>query len=72
MKAARIYGYGGPESVVVESVDIPVPAAEQVLVRVAAAGVNPVDWKIREGYLKQTLPLNFSFTLGWDAAVTRL
>ena len=43
---------------VVESIDIPVPAAEQVLVRVAAAGVNPVDWKIREGYLKQTLPLN--------------
>ncbi len=70
MQAARIYGYGGPESVVVENVDIPVPTAEQVLVRVVAAGVNPVDWKIREGYLRQTLPLNFPLTLGCDAAGT--
>ena len=51
MKAARIHSFGGPEVVAVEEVALPRPKPDEVLVRVHAAGVNPVDWKIREGHL---------------------
>lgn len=66
MKAARIYGYGGPSAVVVEEMDQPVAGPGEVVVRVAAAAVNPVDWKLREGFLRQQLHLRFPFTLGCD------
>ena len=69
MKAVRIHAFGGPEVLQLEDVARPVPAADEILIKVYASGVNPVDWVIREGsnealrsYL--TLPL----TLGWDAA----
>ena len=69
MKAVRIHAFGGPEVLQIEEVARPVPAADEILIKVSASGVNPVDWAIREGgpdamraYL--TLPL----TLGWDAA----
>ncbi len=50
--------------------DLPVPeiGTGEILVRVKAAGVNPVDWKIREGYLKDLFPCEFPIILGWDAA----
>lgn len=69
MKAVRIHAFGGPEVLRLEDVARPVPAADEILVRVYASGVNPADWTVREGgndvlrsYL--TLPM----TLGWDAA----
>ena len=69
MKAVRIHAFGGPEVLQLEDVARPVPAADEILIKVYASGVNPVDWVVREGgndvlrsYL--TLPL----TLGWDAA----
>src|SRR6516225_1592846 len=49
MKAACIHAFGGPEVLRVEEVPKPEPQSEQILVHVRAAGVNPVDWKIREG-----------------------
>jgi NADPH:quinone reductase-like Zn-dependent oxidoreductase len=49
MKAARIHRYGGNEEVVIEEVAALAPGAGEVQVRVHAAGVNPVDWKIRSG-----------------------
>jgi NADPH:quinone reductase-like Zn-dependent oxidoreductase len=52
MKIARIYEYGGPENIVIEEAAAPVPGAGQVLVRVAAGSVNPVDWKVCAGALK--------------------
>ena len=42
------------------------PAAGKILVNIKAAGVNPVDWKIREGYFQQMMRLQFPFTLGMD------
>lgn len=51
MKAVHIHEMGGPEVLRYEEVPIPEPGAHEVLVRVHAAGVNPVDWKIREGDL---------------------
>ncbi|MDO7851161.1 NADP-dependent oxidoreductase [Hymenobacter convexus] len=69
MKAVRIHAFGGPEVLQIEEIARPVPAVDEILVKVHASGVNPVDWVVREGgndalraYL--TLPL----TLGWDAA----
>lgn len=53
MKAVRIHQFGGPEVLRYEEAPMPEPKANQILVRVHAAGVNPVDWKIREGVLGQ-------------------
>ena len=69
MKAVRIKEFGGPEVMKFEEVARPVPAADEILVKVYASGVNPVDWVIRNGDNESlrsyiTLPL----TLGWDAA----
>ena len=46
------------------------PSDEKVLVKVKAAGVNPIDWKIREGYMQQMIPLQFPSTLGMDFSGT--
>jgi len=57
MKAVHIDEMGGPEVLKYEDVPRPEPGVGEVLVRVHAAGVNPVDWKIREGYMgKIALP----------------
>ena len=68
MKSAQIKKYGGSEVVeITQNTSTPnVPAAGKVLVTIKAAGVNPVDWKIREGYFQQMIPLQFPFTLGMD------
>lgn len=66
MKAAQIKTYGGYE--IIEIVDIPQPFPKkgQVLVEVYAASINPFDWKIRSGYLKEHISLQFPVTLGGD------
>jgi NADPH:quinone reductase-like Zn-dependent oxidoreductase len=67
MKAARIHKYGGPEVLQYEDAPRPkVAAATEVLIRVHAAGVNPIDWKVREGYLQDFFPHSFPLILGWD------
>jgi NADPH:quinone reductase-like Zn-dependent oxidoreductase len=66
MKAVCIYSYGGPEVLVYEDAPRPHPAAGEVLVRIHAAGINPVDWKIREGHLDKMLHHTFPLVLGWD------
>jgi hypothetical protein len=55
MKAVRIHEFGGPETLKHEDVQLPAPAAGEVLVHACASGVNPVDWKVRAGYLKLAL-----------------
>ncbi|MFE6870705.1 NADP-dependent oxidoreductase [Kitasatospora sp. NPDC057692] len=68
MKAIAIHRYGGPD--VVEYTDLPDPKVgpDSVLVQVRAAGVNPVDWKVREGRLDGLLDAHFPLVMGWDAA----
>lgn len=68
MKAAQISQYGGPEVVTVNEVEKPVAGAGQVLVEVQSASLNPFDSKLREGYMKDRIPLQFPFTLGGDIA----
>ena len=57
MKALRFHEYGGPEVLRIEDVPVPEPETGEVLVRVSGSGVNPVDWKVREGHLGKDFPL---------------
>lgn len=64
MKAAAIDRYGGNEQVKVRDLPAPVPGPTQVLIDVHAAGVNPVDFKVRGGKLKAVRKVTFPFILG--------
>ncbi|MHC1550730.1 NADP-dependent oxidoreductase [Phyllobacterium sp. K27] len=66
MKAVRISGYNAAPSL--EEIAKPVPAAGEVLIRVKAAGLNPLDVKLHRGYMEQFFPLQFPYTLGTDLA----
>jgi alcohol dehydrogenase len=69
MKSARMKGYGSSSEVIEINENTPAPSdpsAGKVLVKVKVAGVNPVDWKIREGYMRQMIPLQFPSPLGMD------
>jgi NADPH:quinone reductase-like Zn-dependent oxidoreductase len=68
MKAVRMHSYGGPEVLVYEDAPRPELRDDDLLIRVHAAGVNPVDWKIREGYLQQPMPRDLPCILGWDVS----
>lgn len=68
MKAVVIEAFGGSEQVKIADVPKPEPAANEVLIELAYTSVNPVDWKLREGMLKDLLPHRFPVILGWDAA----
>jgi len=66
MKAIRIHEFGGPEVLSIDDVDIPKPGKDEVLVKIHATSVNPVDWKIRAGLRKEKFPSTFPLTIGWD------
>ena len=68
MKAVRIHEYGGPEVLRYEDAPRPVVKPDEVLIRVHAAGVNPVDWKVRQGYAKDRLKYSMPFIPGWDVS----
>ena len=68
MRALRIHGYGGADVMRIEDVPVPQPSSGEVLVRVRAASVNPIDWKMRQGLLARIFPLQFPRTLGRDCA----
>lgn len=66
MKAVRIHAYGGPEVLRYEDVSVPEPGPGEVRVRVCAVGVNPMDWMVREGYLREVVPYPLPLVPGWD------
>lgn len=68
MKAIRIHEYGNGDTLVYEDAPMPEPGPGEVRIRVHAAAVNPVDWKIREGYLAEMLKYTMPLTLGWDVS----
>ncbi|MBI2298532.1 MAG: NADP-dependent oxidoreductase [Armatimonadetes bacterium] len=70
MRAVRIHEYGGPEVLRYEKVPRPRRNRGELLVRVRACGVNPVDWKVRAGMTRSWLALELPLTLGWDLAGT--
>jgi NADPH:quinone reductase-like Zn-dependent oxidoreductase len=70
MKAVVLHEYGGPEKLKYEDAPDPEPGEGQVLVRVAAASVNPIDWKMRSGAAKERFPVDFPAILGRDVSGT--
>lgn len=68
MKAVRIHEYGGPEVLRYEDAPRPVVKPDEVLIRVHAAGVNPVDWKVREGHVKSMFKYSMPLIPGWDVS----
>jgi len=68
MRAITYARYGGPD--VLELTELPTPKVgpDSVLVRVKAASVNPVDWKVRQGYLDAIMDVDFPVVPGWDVA----
>src|SRR6476619_4951840 len=68
MKAVRIRKYGGPEVLQYEDAPRPKPKPGEVLVRVHAAGVNPVDSAIRAGQVKEIFPVTFPWIPGSDVS----
>lgn len=68
MRAVVISAYGGNEVVELKDMPIPSPKPGEVLIRVIAAGVNPVDWKVRTGELKLLIGRRFPKILGFECA----
>lgn len=68
MKAIAIEQYGGKEQLKEINIPKPTPKEKQVIVKLHATSINPIDWKLREGYLKAMMPFEFPIILGWDVA----
>lgn len=68
MRAAVIHEFGEPSVVRLEDVDDPLVGPDYVLIKVAAAGVNPVDWKVVAGYLQGAFPHHLPLIPGWDVS----
>lgn len=70
MKAVYIEQFGDSKTLKIGEVPTPEPGPSEVQIRLDHTSVNPVDWKIREGYLESMMPHVFPLILGWDAAGT--
>ncbi|MEE4025276.1 NADP-dependent oxidoreductase [Gordonia sp. PKS22-38] len=68
MRAITYDRFGGPEVLQLTELPTPKVGPDSVLVRVRASSVNPVDWKVREGYLDQVMDTVFPAVPGWDVA----
>jgi NADPH2:quinone reductase len=68
MKAVVIESFGHEDELKLKDVPVPIPGPTEVLIEIAYTSVNPVDWKIRKGFLQGRLPHRFPIVLGWDAA----
>lgn len=68
MKAMVLAGYGGVEQLELREIAEPRPGPGEVKVRVAAASVNPIDWKLRSGAARAMMPLDFPAVLGRDVS----
>ncbi|GLQ50537.1 NADP-dependent oxidoreductase [Dyella flava] len=68
MRAMRYHEFGGPECIREDVAERPKPAADEILVELAAAGVNPADWQLGAGYARSLFHLPLPFTPGMDFA----
>ncbi len=68
MRALVLREYGGPSTTAVSSMPVPRPGPNQVVVRVQAAGLNGLDWKVREGFVRNAFPLALPAVLGIELA----
>ena len=70
MKAVRIHAYGGADVLKYEDAPMPEFGPDDVLIKVTATSINPIDWKVRSGHARDRMPIVFPFILGWDVAGT--
>jgi NADPH:quinone reductase-like Zn-dependent oxidoreductase len=70
MQAVRMHEYGGAEVLRHEDAPRPDPGPGEVLVRVHGAGLNPIDWKVRAGFLRKYIPHSLPLVPGWDVSGT--
>ncbi len=68
MKAVRLHAYGDVDQLRYEDVPMPEPGLNEVLLKVVATSINPIDWKIRSGAAKDRMPVTFPAILGRDVA----
>lgn len=68
MKAVVLHEYGSPSKLIYEDFPDPTPARGEVLIRVHAVSINPIDWKMRSGAAKDRFPVTFPAILGRDVA----
>ncbi len=68
MQAVRIHRFGGPEVMAIDEIDQPTPAANEVVIKVFAASVNPVDAKMREGKYPVVTEKDLPYVLGRDVS----
>lgn len=68
MKAIRIHEFGGPEVLKYEDAPTPSPANDEVLIKIFASGVNPIDWKMRAGLAQGKFPVELPLIPGWDVS----
>ena len=68
MNAVLLHGYGSVDQLVYEEIPIPLAGAGEVLVKMASTSVNPIDYKIRRGDMKEIMPLQLPFIPGYDLA----
>jgi NADPH:quinone reductase-like Zn-dependent oxidoreductase len=57
MKALMVRQWGGSDAAAIENVALPLPGPGEILIRIKATSINPIDWKVREGYLQEFVPL---------------
>jgi NADPH:quinone reductase-like Zn-dependent oxidoreductase len=70
MKRIQYRKYGGPETMQLEDFDLPTPGKGEVAVEVKFAAINPIDWKVRNGYLKMVTGKAFPRAMGSDFSGT--
>jgi NADPH:quinone reductase-like Zn-dependent oxidoreductase len=70
MKTVRIHQYGGVDVLQFEEIPVPTIASDEVLIKIHATSINPLDWKVREGFMKETNLHRLPLTLGWDCSGT--
>lgn len=68
MKVANIDGFGDLDQIKIADIPTPSPKANDIQIKIAYAAINPVDWKICAGFLRERMPYEFPITLGWDVA----
>jgi NADPH:quinone reductase-like Zn-dependent oxidoreductase len=68
MKAVRIHSYGNSDVLKIENIPVPQISDDEILIKIHATSINPVDWKVREGYLQSMKVHTLPLTLGWDVS----
>lgn len=68
MKAIVINEYGGSDQLVEKQLKKPIIKNNQLLIEMHASSINPIDWKVRAGYMAEGMNVEFPLVLGWDAA----